>query len=479
MVGLAAWSGVVAAECTEGSLDYKPTTHEFKYCDDSETWQPLGGGTALGDRITSGTLAVTANSATSIISLSTGDTTWGYFGSGASYLPTIAAGRVSATNISSTYVQLSSATTVLACNAGATGTMRYTSGTMQVCDGSNWGNIGIGVPTGTIAAFEASSCPAGWTEYTPARGRFLRGIDNGAGNDPAGTRAAGNTQGDAAPDITGTLKSGGSVGLLRNNSGNTTGAFSHSASTESNRSGIDSGQTGWLLNFAASNSNAKYGAANEFRPKNVAVTFCQYAGFQSQLQTGVATLASLSDVSIGGASSGQALVFDGASWVPSTTLGGATAASSTGAIQFKVAVGGLGGDGANLFWDDNNNRLGLGTASPSERLDVSGTVQATAYLHASDLRLKSDVETVANPLELIGRLRGVRFTWKEGGATAYGVIAQEVEKVMPEAVAGGAERLKAVDYDQLLGPMIEAIKELRAQSRQMHAEIESLKRKLE
>ncbi len=64
----------------------------------------IGGGsgnsTALGDRITSGTLAVTANSATSIISLSTAGTTWGYLGSGASYLPTLTAGRVSATNIS-------------------------------------------------------------------------------------------------------------------------------------------------------------------------------------------------------------------------------------------------------------------------------------------------------------------------------------------------------------------------------------------
>ncbi|MCV0371891.1 MAG: hypothetical protein K5845_20930, partial [Filomicrobium sp.] len=155
------------------------------------------GSTALGDRITSGTLGMVANSATSYISLSTNGTDWGYLSSGVSYLPTITANKVSSTNISATYVHLNSATTPLACDSGFTGAMRYTSGTMQVCDGNNWGNIGIGVPGGTIAAFEAVSCPAGWSEYTPARGRFLRGIDTlAAGIDPSGTRAPGNIQED-------------------------------------------------------------------------------------------------------------------------------------------------------------------------------------------------------------------------------------------------------------------------------------------
>lgn len=304
VVGLAAWSGAAFAECTEGSLDYKTDTHEFKYCDDSETWQSLGGGDALGDRIVSGTLAVTANSATSYVSLSTAGTTWGYLSSGASYLPTISAGKVSPTAISTTYVQIASASTVLSCNTAATGTMRYTSGTMQVCDGSSWGNIGIGVPTGTIAAFEASSCPAGWSEYTPARGRFLRGIDNGAGRDPDGTRSPGNAQNDAFQ---------GHHHNFKFNAGTrTTGSFdTYSIS--------GSGKDDAVVDPISDGSNGTPRTANETRPKNVAVTFCQYAGFDSELSAGVATLASLSDVSVGGAAAGQALVFDGATWVPSTT----------------------------------------------------------------------------------------------------------------------------------------------------------------
>jgi hypothetical protein len=70
---------------------------------------------------------------------------------------------------------------------------------LEVYTGSSWttmGSTAAGVPTGAIAAFASASCPSGWTEYTAARGRFLRGIDNGAGNDPSGTRTPGNVQTD-------------------------------------------------------------------------------------------------------------------------------------------------------------------------------------------------------------------------------------------------------------------------------------------
>src|SRR5690606_8848693 len=65
---------------------------------------------------------------------------------------------------------------------------------------------GIGVPSGAVMAFDLSDCPSGWSEYTPARGRFIRGIDNGAGNDPDGTRTAGATQDDAFQDHIHTLE---------------------------------------------------------------------------------------------------------------------------------------------------------------------------------------------------------------------------------------------------------------------------------
>ncbi len=113
-----------------------------------------------------------------------------------------------------------------------------------------------GLPTGAIMAFDLAACPTGWSEYTPARGRFLRGIDNGAGNDPEGTRAAGAIQGDD-------LKS-----------------HSHSFSRVDNNATGNGGP----LSIGADDPSSGYSTANtginssggpETRPKNVAVLFCR------------------------------------------------------------------------------------------------------------------------------------------------------------------------------------------------------------
>lgn len=85
---------------------------------------------------------------------------------------------------------------------GIAGTMDYfgaPDNSFKFCNGTSWVsmNAGTGVPSGAVMAFALTACPAGWSEYTQARGRFLRGLDNGAGNDPDGTRAPGSVQADA------------------------------------------------------------------------------------------------------------------------------------------------------------------------------------------------------------------------------------------------------------------------------------------
>jgi hypothetical protein len=79
--------------------------------------------------------------------------------------------------------------------------------------------------------FASASCPSGWSEYTAARGRFLRGIDNGAGLDPDGTRTAGGTQADmvgphthAFPYPSGTF--GGQYGLTDTRNAGSSGTWS-------------------------------------------------------------------------------------------------------------------------------------------------------------------------------------------------------------------------------------------------------------
>ena len=83
---------------------------------------------------------------------------------------------------------------------------------------------------------------------------------------------------------------------------------------------------------------------------------------------------------------------------------------------------------------------------------------ASNFHVSSDVSLKENVTTVNNALDLTSQLRGVRFDWKESGSGDYGVIAQELEEVLPELVSQGDP--KSVNYNGIIGVLIEAVKEL-------------------
>jgi len=94
----------------------------------------------------------------------------------------------------------------------------------------------------------------------------------------------------------------------------------------------------------------------------------------------------------------------------------------------------------------------------------------------SDQRLKHDINKIDNALDKVSQINGYTFTYNENGKLSAGVVAQEIENVLPSAVENkklafsGQEDVeyKTVQYDQLHGLLIEAIKELKA-------EIEELK----
>jgi hypothetical protein len=132
-----------------------------------------------------------------------------------------------------------------------------------------------------------------------------------------------------------------------------------------------------------------------------------------------------------------------------------------------------GGAGSEGIWIEPNGNVGIGTGSPSERLDVNGNVRANAYYHSSDRRLKKNVRTISG-LDLVEKLRGVSFDWKDSGDASAGVIAQEVEKILPSAVKENADGIKSVEYDQLIAPLIEAMKELKAENDALRARLEKL-----
>ena len=102
-----------------------------------------------------------------------------------------------------------------------------------------------------------------------------------------------------------------------------------------------------------------------------------------------------------------------------------------------------------------------------EDLSVVGVATALSFDALSDINFKENISTVDNALETVEQLRGVSFNWKESGEPSYGVISQELENVLPELVHG--DNPKRVNYNGIIGVLIEAVKELKA-------EVDSLKK---
>ena len=115
---------------------------------------------------------------------------------------------------------------------------------------------------------------------------------------------------------------------------------------------------------------------------------------------------------------------------------------------------------SNLFVDTQTGRVGVGTTTPSYPLHVIGNIYGTGNITAySDKRAKSDIVKIENALDKIDQLNGYTYTMNDERYT--GLIAQEVLPVLPEAVVGSEETSYAIAYGNMMGLVIEAIKELR------------------
>ncbi|MBC7742004.1 MAG: tail fiber domain-containing protein [Bdellovibrionaceae bacterium] len=130
---------------------------------------------------------------------------------------------------------------------------------------------------------------------------------------------------------------------------------------------------------------------------------------------------------------------------------------------------------ATRIYVDSSGSVGIGTTTPSYKLDVqggdinaSGSVRAAGVAITSDIRFKKDIQTLDLSLEKILSVRGVAYNWRTqefpdrqfNDRHQIGVIAQEVEKVFPEVVDTGKDGFKSVNYPALVAPLIEAVKTL-------------------
>ena len=91
----------------------------------------------------------------------------------------------------------------------------------------------------------------------------------------------------------------------------------------------------------------------------------------------------------------------------------------------------------------------------------TGLLTSTDYNSSSDMTLKQDITLINNPLDIISKLTGFGFTWKDSKQKAYGLSAQEVEKVIPEIVKDRPDGTKGINYMNLTAFLIEAIKDLK------------------
>jgi hypothetical protein len=142
--------------------------------------------------------------------------------------------------------------------------------------------------------------------------------------------------------------------------------------------------------------------------------------------------------------------------------------------------------------------VGIGTTSPSYLLHVNGSVAGVgAYNQLSDERYKKDIDDISDSLEKVLAIHGVTYKWideeRYGSETQIGVLAQEIEKIVPEVVTTGSDGVKRVRYSDLVPLLIEALKrehtnrdaegakkdieiaQLKAKSEQLKGESEQLK----
>jgi hypothetical protein len=134
----------------------------------------------------------------------------------------------------------------------------------------------------------------------------------------------------------------------------------------------------------------------------------------------------------------------------------------------------------------DGGKVGIGTTSPGYKLDVNGSCHATCFPTSSDIRFKKKITPLENSLEKIKKLQGVKYEWNEFvnsrrdgyklNVPIIGLIAQDVEKVIPEIIdlwklSDDCQDARSIEYPRLIPFLIEAIKEQQYQ-------IEDLKNRL-
>ena len=130
--------------------------------------------------------------------------------------------------------------------------------------------------------------------------------------------------------------------------------------------------------------------------------------------------------------------------------------------------------------------MGIGVLNPVKTLDVKGTGSFTGRLTAfdfltlSDRRFKTNITRIENASDILDKIHGVRFMWRDLSSCDVGVIAQDLQGVLPEAVVGSEEWVEgeeepklSVAYHKITPVLVEVVKKLEARVIALEAELRS------
>jgi hypothetical protein len=165
------------------------------------------------------------------------------------------------------------------------------------------------------------------------------------------------------------------------------------------------------------------------------------------------------------------------------TITAGTGVSTTGAatgegIAHTISIGQAVGTTSNVQF----NSLGVGMAASATAGRIDATNDIVAF-SSSDIRFKENIKAIENPIQKIRQISGNTYDWKAENKIEHGyegndvgVIAQEIEAVLPQLVQTRESGYKAVKYDKLVALLIEGIKEQQIQIDNLTAQVEELKK---
>ncbi len=126
------------------------------------------------------------------------------------------------------------------------------------------------------------------------------------------------------------------------------------------------------------------------------------------------------------------------------------------------------------------SRLGIWTASADYGIDlinedsVNGRGRAYQWVTYSDISLKKDITPITDALDKIMALQGVYFTWRNSNTRSFGLIAQQVEPILPSIVSTDPQGIKSIDYSLLTALLIEGVKQQQTQIFSLSSQLEGL-----